>query len=130
MSDERGCEPIAYLYGGITIGPKPPPPFKVGVKVTVSGAEAALSGPMDGTNHILWNYFAVVRPSLVTVACVCGDIIVTKQIDAKPNQLNIVNFCFGTPLATSGEVETSETECEDSHERHPLDTRSSHRDLS
>jgi hypothetical protein len=103
--EERECEPIAYVHGGITISPKPPSQFKVGVRVNVSGVEAALSGPIDGENHVLWNYLAVVKPGLVSVTCVVGNVMVTKQIDAKPDQINIVNFCFGNPVTTSKDVE-------------------------
>jgi len=67
---------------------------------------------------------AVVRPGLVTVSCVAGNVTVSRQIDAKPNQINIVNFCFGIPVASSKEVEVLEAECE-SCEEYPLDTRRS-----
>lgn len=105
ITEEKECQPIAYIHGGITISPKPPSQFKVGVRVNVSGVEAALSGPIDGENHILWNYLAVVKPGLVTVTCVVGNIATTKQIDAKASQINIVNFCFGNPVTTSKEVD-------------------------
>jgi hypothetical protein len=55
---------------------------------------------------------------------VAGNIFVTRQIEANPNEPNIVNFCFGTPVATGREVQISEKDGVDNQEKYPLDTSS------
>lgn len=92
------CVPISYITGGITISPKPPSNFSVGVNVFIGPLQAALKGPEVGANHIVWQYLAVVRPGPASVRCIVGDISVEKQVEAKPNSVEIVNFCFGEPV--------------------------------
>ncbi|MEM4310884.1 MAG: hypothetical protein QXX95_00645 [Nitrososphaerales archaeon] len=98
MSEEEKCAELSYIYGGITLSPKPPPKFGVAIRVDVGYMQAAVNGPIEGKDHLLWQYLAIVKPELVRITCTLGNISVTKQVEAKAGELNIVNFCFGKPV--------------------------------
>jgi len=98
---EEKCAEIAYIHGGITLSPKPPAKFAIGVRVDVGYIQAAVNGPIEGKDHLLWEYLAVVKPEVINVTCTLGNVSVTKQVEAKAGQVNIVNFCFGKPVDSS-----------------------------
>ena len=101
MSEQSECTPISYVHGGITLNPKPPPPFNIGVRVDVGPIQAAVTEVQHGERHLLWHYLAVVKPSNTTIRCTIGDVTMTKEVEAKPATMQIVNFCFGEPVVMS-----------------------------
>ena len=96
--DECKCEPVTYIYGGVTISPKPPPPFNLAIKVEVGAITAAVGEPQHGDRHIMWNYLALVKPGLVRVRCTVGDVTVVRSLEARAGTTEIMNFCFGDPV--------------------------------
>ena len=86
---------MAYVYGGITLSPKPPAQFAIGVRVNVGVQSIPTTGPELGDDYALWHYLAVIKPGQTKVVCTVGDIVVMKNVEAKSEQASIVNFCFG-----------------------------------
>lgn len=97
---EDCCSEMAYIYGGISLSPKPPGQFVIPVRVNVGSQTVPLVGPELGDDHALWHYLATVRPGQHKVICTVGDVMSTKSIDAKADQTSIVNFCFGKPVTS------------------------------
>jgi hypothetical protein len=102
MPDEESCAPISYVYGGVTVSPKPPGNFIVGVRVSVGIQIALLSGPEIERDHILWHFLAVIKPGPAKVVCTVGDVTSTRNVETKSGQTSIVNFCFGKPVDSMG----------------------------
>jgi hypothetical protein len=98
---EECCSPVAYVYGGVTLSPKAPGQFSLGIRVDVGVITASVTGPASGDDHLLWHYLAVVKPGPARIRCTIGDVTSAKEIDAKPNQVTIANFCFGEPVITT-----------------------------
>ena len=101
MSDEECCAPVSYVYGGVSLSPKPPGQFPVGIRVSVSTQVAPLIGPEMGHDHALWHFLVVVKPGPVKVVCTLGEITSTKNVEAKAGETSIVNFCFGKPVVSA-----------------------------
>ena len=101
MSEEECCAPISYVYGGVSLSPKPPGQSTVGIRVSVGTQIAPLTGPELGHDHVLWHYLVVVKPGLTRVVCTIGDITSTKNVETKAGETSIVNFCFGKPVVSS-----------------------------
>jgi hypothetical protein len=97
---EECCAPVAYIYGGITLSPKPPSQATIGVRVNVGVQNVPVTGPEAGDDYLLWHYVAVVKPGQLKVLCTIGDVSSMKDIEAKPYETCIVNFCFGKPVFT------------------------------
>lgn len=91
---------MAYVYGGITLRPKPPGQFAIGVRVNVGAQTTPIIGPELGDDYALWHYLATIKPGQTRVVCTVGDIISVKNVDAKSDQTSIVNFCFGKPVVS------------------------------
>lgn len=91
---------MAYIYGGITLSPKPPSQATIGVRVNIGVQNIPITGPEAGDDHLLWHYVAVVKPGQLKVLCTIGDVSSVKDIEAKPYETCIVNFCFGRPVIT------------------------------
>ena len=85
----------------MTLSPKAPGQFSLGVRVDVGVVTASVTGPAFGDNHVVWHYLAVVKPGPIRIRCTIGDVTSAKEIEAKPNQVTIANFCFGEPITTS-----------------------------
>lgn len=102
MEDEEcGCAPISYVYGGVSLNPKPPGPFLVGVRVSVGTQVAPLIGPEMGHDYAIWHFFVVVKPGPTKLLCTVGDVTLTKSIETKAGETSIVNFCYGKPVISS-----------------------------
>lgn len=102
MSDcEDCCAPLAYVYGGISLSPKPPGQFTIGVRVNVGSQQVPVTGPDLGDDYALWHYLAIVKPGQARVICTVGDLVSIKNVEAGPDVTTIVNFCFGKPVVSS-----------------------------
>ena len=95
---EECCAPISYIYGGVTLSPKPPGQFTLGVRINIGVQTIPITGPESGEDHLLWHYLAVVKPGQTKVLCTIGDITSAKEVEAKTGETSIVNFCFGKPV--------------------------------
>ncbi len=98
---EECCAPMAFIYGGITLSPKPPGQFTLGLRVNIGIQTIPITGPESGDDHLLWHYLAVVKPGQAKVLCTIGDVTTIKEIEAKSGETSIVNFCFGKPVTSS-----------------------------
>lgn len=101
MSEEECCAPISYVYGGVSLSPKPPGQSVVGVRVSVGAQVAPLTGPEVGSDHLLWHYLAAVKPGQTKVVCSVGDVTSTKNVETTNGETSIVNFCYGRPVVSS-----------------------------
>jgi len=101
LTDEECCAPISYVYGGVSLSPKPPGHFVVGARVVVGTQVAPLIGPEMGHDHALWHYLVVIKPGPTKVVCSVGDVTSTKIVETKAGETSIVNFCFGKPVVSS-----------------------------
>src|SRR5438445_9706683 len=99
-AEEECCAPMAYIYGGITLSPKPPGQFTMGLRVNIGIQTIPITGPESGDDHLLWHYLAVVKPGQTKVLCTVGDVTTIKELEAKSGETSIVNFCFGKPVTT------------------------------
>ncbi len=98
---EECCAPMAYIYGGISLSPKPPGQFTLGLRVNIGIQTIPITGPEAGDDHLLWHYLAVVKPGQAKILCTIGDITTAKETEAKSGETSIVNFCFGKPVTSS-----------------------------
>jgi hypothetical protein len=101
VSEEDCCAPISYVYGGVSLSPKPPGHFAVGVRVSVGAQVAPLTGPEVGGDHLLWHYLVAVKPGQTKVVCSIGDVTSTKTVETRTGETYIVNFCYGKPVVSS-----------------------------
>ena len=99
--DEDCCAHMSYVYGGITLRPKPPNSTPIAIRVIVGTQTLSLGNPAVEDDYLLWQYLAVVRPGLTKVVCAVGDVMATKEAEAKDGEACIVNFCFGRPVDSS-----------------------------
>ena len=91
---------MAYVYGGISLSPKPPAQFAIPVRVNVGAQAVSIIGPELGDDFALWHYLATIKPGQSKIVCTVGDIITIKNVDARADQTSIVNFCFGKPVVS------------------------------
>lgn len=101
VSQEECCAPISYVYGGVSLSPKPPGQFLVGVRVIVGGQVAPLTGPEVGGDHLLWHYLVAVKPGPTKIVCSVGDVTSSKNAETRAGETSIVNFCYGKPVVSS-----------------------------
>jgi len=101
VSENECCAPISYVYGGVSLSPKPPGQLLVGVRVIVGGQVAPLTGPEAGSDHLLWHYLVAVKPGPTKIVCSVGDVTSTKNVETRTEETSIVNFCYGKPVVSS-----------------------------
>jgi len=82
------------------LSPKPPSQATIAVRVNVGVQNVPITGPEVGDDHLLWHYVTVVKPGQLKVLCTIGDVTSMKDVEAKPYETSIVNFCFGKPVVT------------------------------
>ena len=95
------CAHMSYVHGGITLRPKPPNNTPIAIRVIVGTQNLSLGSPTVEDDYLLWQYLAVVKPGPTKVVCAVGDVMSTKEAEAKDGEACIVNFCFGMPVDSS-----------------------------